>query len=274
MTVLLFEVVLSIESALLGALAASHSLRFATGLSLPMLTLVLLKFAAGHVPAVEARLLPWDWYPFVASWWYLVPVMFLFGAGFRAARGSLLKRDLLLVLAGLLLVRTATLAWESMDGHARLRGRVGADGVCLQTSAYSCGPAAAASLLHLHGVAATEREMAVECATRAGMGGSSECGLMLGLRRMLPGREIRIAVCRYEELPVPCLVSMRINFLFGHALVVEKAGPEGVELIDPASGRTGMTREMFEREWTGAAIYVAPDNKKPPPVGGGSEVLP
>jgi len=273
--VFFLEIVLSVASALAGARAASRSLRLAAGLSIPMLLLVLLKLAAGHVPAVEARLLPWDWYPFVASWWPLAPVMFLFGAGLWAARMSLLKRDLLLVLAGLLLVRTGTLAWESRGDHARLKGTVDSTGVCLQSSAYSCGPAAAASLLHLHGVAATEREMAIECVTRAGMGGSSECGLMRGLRRKLPGREVRIAACRFEELPLPCLASLRMNLLFGHAVVVTAAGPGGVELIDPASGRTGMSREAFEKEWTGSAIFVAPpEKKKPPPEGGGSTVLP
>src|SRR5262245_58766618 len=101
-----------------------------------MLALVLFKFAAGHLPATEARLLPWDWYPFVASWWYLVPTMFLFGAGLWAARASLVKRDLLLVLAGLLLVRTGIAGWQSRSDHAALTGEINERGVCPQTSSY------------------------------------------------------------------------------------------------------------------------------------------
>jgi hypothetical protein len=255
-TVLLFEVVLSIEAAVVGALAASRSPRFATALSVPMLGLVILKFLAGHLPAAEARLLPFDWYPFVAGWWYLVPAMFLCGAGLWAARASLLKRDVILILAGLLLLRTGASAWESRDDHAALRGRVDERGVCKQTSGYSCGPAAAASFLHLQGVDATEREMAVLCATRAGLGGTSECGLVRGLRRKLPGRTLRILTCRYEDLPCPCLVSLRLSFLAFHAVVVTESNRAGVRLIDPANGVTRMTREAFEREWTGSAITL------------------
>lgn len=258
MTIVLFEVVLSVEAAIVGALAASRSLKFATALSVPMLALVLLKFAAGHVPAAEARLLPWDWYPFVAAWGYLVPAMFLAGAGTWAARGSLVKRDAILVLAGLLLVRTGATAWESRNDHAELKGRVDKQGVCEQTSGYSCGPAAAASLLHLHGVEATEREMALLCATRAGLGGTSECGLMRGLRRKLPGRTVRITTCSYRGLPCPCLVSLRLNFLASHAVVVTRADAVQVWMIDPANGATTMTRGEFEKEWTGSAIAVEP----------------
>lgn len=258
MTIVLFEVVLSIEAALVGAWAASRSMKFATVLGLPLLGLVLLKFAAGHIPAAEARLLPWDWYPHVASWWYLVPTMFLFGAGLWGARTSAVKRDVLLVLAGLLLLRTGVVAWESRDDHARLSGTVNDRGVCLQTTGYSCAPAAAASFLHLHGVRATEREMAVLSATRPGLGGTSECGLMRGLRRKLPDRPVRIVACRPFELPCPSLVSLRLNALVAHCVVVERTTPRDVWIIDPASGRTAMTWEVFEEEWTGSAIFVGP----------------
>lgn len=265
MTIVLFEVVLSIEAALVGALAASRSMKFATALGMPLLGLVLLKLGAARIPAAEARLLPWDWYPFVAAWWYLVPTMFLFGAGLWAARTSPPRRDLLLVLAGLLLVRTGVVAWESRDDHARLDGRVNERGVCLQTTGYSCAPAAAASFLHLHGVRASEREMAVLSATRAGLGGTSECGVMRGLRRKLPGRRVRIVTCGTGEIPCPALVSLRLNLLVNHCVVVEGMTPADVRLIDPASGRTVMAREAFEREWTGSAIFVEPENRKPPP---------
>jgi hypothetical protein len=255
-TILLFEVALSIEAAVVGALAASRSHKLATALSVPMLGLVLLKLIAGHVPAAEARLLPFDWYPFVAGWWYLVPAMFLCGAGLGSARASLLKRDVILVLAGLLLLRTGASAWESRNDHAALRGRVDERGVCKQTSGYSCGPAAAASFLHLHGVESTEREMALLCATRSGLGGTSECGLVRGLRRKLPGRAVRILTCRFEELPCPCMVSLRRSFLAFHAVVVADSCRSGVRLIDPASGVTWMAREAFEKVWTGAAITL------------------
>jgi predicted double-glycine peptidase len=252
----LFEVSLSVEAAFIGAWAASRSQKFAAGLGVPLLGLVLLKFAAGHIPAAEARLLPWDWYPFVAPWWYLVPTMFLFGAALWGARPSPVKRDLLLVLAGLLLVRTGVVAWESRDDHARLRGTADDAGFCPQSAGYSCAPAAAVSFLHHYGVRATEREMAILCATRPGLGGTSECGVMRGLRLKLPHRAVRITACRADELPCPAVVSLRMTLLIAHCVVVVRVTPAEVIVMDPASGRSSMTRQAFEQEWTGSAIYV------------------
>src|SRR5215467_8716537 len=76
----------------------------------------------------------------------------------------------------------------------------------------------------------------------------SECGLLRGIRRKLPGSSVQIVSCRYEELPTPSVVSLRLNFLAYHAVVVERATPVLVRLIDPGSGSVSMTREAFERE--------------------------
>jgi hypothetical protein len=230
---------------------------WAVGLGLPLLAMLLGKLALGQVAAAEARLFPWDFYPVVEPWLTTGPAAFLAGAGVHAARASLWKRDALLVLGGLFLVRTGWTAWPSGGALERLDGRVRADGVCLQTSDYTCGPAAAAALLHWYGISATEREMAELCGTRAGFGGTSECGLMRGLRRKLAGDgRPWIRRCSYEELTAPSLVSLRHVWLQGHCTMVVDVGDEGVTLVDSQSGRCWLPRERFERAWTGSAITL------------------
>lgn len=165
-----------------GAALARRSLKAGAAGGVAGLLMVLGKLAIARVPAAEARLLPFDAYPFIEPLWYLVPLGYTVGAGVWAARNCLWKRDLLLVLGGLFLVRLGLLAWESRGGHAPLRGVVDGEGICRQTTAWSCAPAAAAMFLDRHAIEATEREMAELCASRPGLGGTSECGIVRGLR--------------------------------------------------------------------------------------------
>jgi hypothetical protein len=230
---------------------------WAVGAGIPLLAALLAKLLLGRVAAAEAILFPWDGYPYLEPWLTLAPASFLAGAGLQAARASRWKRDALLVLGGLFLLRTGVTAWESSASLEALDGRVIADGVCRQTSEYTCGPAAAVALLHWHGIPATEREMARQCATQPGFGGTSESGLMRGLRRKLGDDGIPwIRRCRYEELTAPSLVSLRHTWLVGHCTMVAEVRPDGVVLIDSQSGRCWLPRDRFEAAWTGAAITI------------------
>jgi predicted double-glycine peptidase len=225
-----------------------------------LLALILVKAVVGHIPAMEASLFPWDWYPVVEPSWYLVPAMFLAGAGFQAVNGAAWKRPLVLTAALLLFVRTAD-AGRVTARPPELDGTVNDSAICLQTSSYSCGAAAATSFLYYYGVRATEKEMAELCVTRSGgpgLAGTSEAGLMRGLRRKLAGRyDILIARTVYDDLPTPALVPLEVYPGVGHCVMVWRVDPELVYLLDPRSGRTTLSRAGFERMWTGSAIFAA-----------------
>ena len=155
MTEVMLQVGILLAVAAAGALLARRSMRLAVGLGGPLLAILLGKLALGRIAGAEAILLPWDAYPYVEPWLTMAPASFLAGAGLHAARTSVWKRDALLVLGGLFLLRTGLTAWDSSASLERLDGRVLADGVCMQTSDYTCGPAAAVALLHWHGIPAT-----------------------------------------------------------------------------------------------------------------------
>lgn len=256
MTVVL-PLLLLLAGAAFGVVLCRRSVRAGATGGVVSLAGVVGKAVLARIPAAEARLFPFDAYPFVEPLWYLFPLGYTLGAGLWAARSSLWKRDLLLVLGGLFLARLGLLAWESRGGHADLRGRLGDDGICRQTTAWSCAPAAAVMFLDRHGIPADEREMAVLCASRPGLGGTSECGIARGLRRKMPGRRVEAtAPGRLEDLPTPSLVSVRLNWLVNHCVMVEGLDAEGVKVADPIDGRRTVPRELFLREWTGSAIHV------------------
>jgi hypothetical protein len=254
---IVLQVALALVAGGLGAVAARRSVRRATLLCGVALALILFKVTLGYIPAAEPRLLPWDWYAHVDSWWYEVPAFFLLGAGLVVARRSIWKRDAILVVGGLLAVRMGWFQWETRGDLSSLRGRVDSTGVCRQTSGYSCAPAAAAALLHHHGVAADEREMAELCLTRPGIGGSSDCGIMRGLRRKLgDGWEVRISAPSIDGIATPSLVMVELTWLVGHCILVERVEPDRVLVNDPLAGRYSETRESFERRWLGQAIRI------------------
>ena len=88
------------------------------------------------------------------------------------------------------------------------------NGVCRQTSRYTCTPASAAMLLAWHGIPAQESEMAELCLTRKG---TTWQGLYRGLlikTRDLPFR-VRVVECNWHELPKeltgPAILSVGID---------------------------------------------------------------
>jgi hypothetical protein len=244
-----------------GAAALRRSQPLATALVGAMLSLLLLKAGAVQIPAAEPRLFPWNWYPLVEFWWYLFPAMFILGAAVMLVRRSLVKRDALLVLGGFLLVYCGIAAFLSGVPH-ELSGVVDDKGVCHQTSGYSCAAASAVMLLHRHGVSATEQEMAELCATRPGstaISGTSDSGIMRGLRLKLQGRAVPvISTPGYEEIPVPSLVAIRIHERLCHCILVRAVEPDQVRVVDPLYGGGSIPREQFERTWLKSAIHVRP----------------
>ncbi len=70
-------------------------------------------------------------------------------------------------------------------------GNAWREGVCLQTTKSTCSAASAATLLELHGVHATEQEMAELCLTRRG---TNWMGLYRGLKKKTAGTEWDVEV--------------------------------------------------------------------------------
>lgn len=168
------------------------------------------------------------------------------------------------------------------------------DGICLQSHEASCGPAAAATLLHqtavrypctlkfLNGSLASapaesaEWMMAWACLTSNK--GTSSLGLVRGLRMAVSGsdRIVRLADpepatwVAQNALPNVAVVRFRrpthrtsVTRLFGgggegHAVVVHSRTSDGRwRIADPAVGWRYWSDEEFRQIFTGEAIYLA-----------------
>jgi hypothetical protein len=152
-----------------------------------------------------------------------------------------------------------------------------ADGICHQTTDVTCSPAAAATLLRLHGIAATEQEMSELCLTRKG---TSWPGLYRGLKHKTAGTkwDVQVIDCSADELPSyadqPLILSVglehnaRVDANFSkeygwqpgvnHSVLLLNTAGNELRIADPSQP---VALETWDREtlgllWRGLAIRL------------------
>ena len=143
---------------------------------------------------------------------------------------------------------------------ARMRSRTGAGGVCLQSTGYTCGPAAAVTALGLLGFEATEGELAIRSHTSAVAGTPADL-LCAAMRAQFGPRGLR---CQYrafnsvDELRTAGVVMAEINLslTMDHWVVVLDLTADRLVLGDPACGPRTVTRQQFRRMWRRTGIVL------------------
>ena len=129
----------------------------------------------------------------------------------------------------------------------------------IQSTGWSCGAAALAWAARLHGIPASERQMA-ELAVTAPLRGTSTRGLLRALHRVgLDAYAIKPG--SWEDVLAaskPSLVSWELSATVGHSVVLLGIDEPGdVVLIgDPLLGETQYSREEFLDGWMGDLIVI------------------
>lgn len=129
------------------------------------------------------------------------------------------------------------------------------DGVCLQSTPSTCGPASAATVLRHFGIAATERELARECfSIRTG---TENWYLARALRRR--GLDVRFAVSNPTNMrwDPPAIVGVTADG-YGHFIPLLSITNGLVEVGDPLVGRERLKTEdlLAGRRLTGFQMTV------------------
>ncbi len=215
----------------------------------------------------------------VVYWSNLMPVFLGFTAGLATATPGLARWRRPFTVSLLALIAVVHLALPitrpllapaivSANGQWR-------EGICLQTHEATCGAAAAATLLNLNGLSASEQQMIQFCLTSRQ--GTEPLGLYRGLKLVSErsGRGIQVgsrdpnqwiakhqlpnvALIRFSDSndsgPIRRLLGPRGE---GHAVVV--LGFEDGQWIlgDPAVGRVSWSDADFRRRFTGDMIFLA-----------------
>ena len=134
------------------------------------------------------------------------------------------------------------------------------DGVCRQGTSYTCGPAAAVTLLRRAGLSANESELAILARTTKALGTPPTI-----LCRVLQNRyRADGLVCRYRPFESiddlsragPTLAVMKFGFLADHYVAVLEVSDDNVMVGDPLHGRTTLPRRQFAERWRHVGIVL------------------
>lgn len=225
------------------------------------LALILPKVVFRYFPSVEFSLFPIGAYSYVRWWWGYLPTFVALGIGVVQMTAAW-RRMAVEVFAGLLFVLVGSwLAEHAGADPSALAGRPDKDKVCMQTSTYSCGAAAASTLLAQMGIDSDEGEMAELCGTSAGWG-TDEFQVARGLNEKLHAPRAVIESSDWEalvSLKTPAMATMKLTFLVDHWVVVLHAAEDGVRVADPLHGLGTMTKDEFLGRWRRTIVRVVPD---------------
>lgn len=140
---------------------------------------------------------------------------------------------------------------------ARLATTIDADGVCLQSTNYTCGPAAAVTALKAIGISASEGKLAIAARTTRAVGTpiDSLCDAIGGEY----GVECRAATFKtIDELrtAVPVIVVVKYSLLIDHFVTVLEVTDSTVIVGDPLHGWMELSYAGFAEKWRKRGIVL------------------
>ncbi len=144
-----------------------------------------------------------------------------------------------------------------------LTTQVDADGVCLQSNDYNCGPAAAVTALRHLNFAAEEGEIAILARSTRFTGTETDV-LAKVLERRYGAEGLRCVYRRFHsvaELDGPGVTIARMKFalLLDHYVTVLKVTDAEVMVGDPLFGKRTLSHEDFSRNWRYRGIVLRRD---------------
>lgn len=127
------------------------------------------------------------------------------------------------------------------------------EGVCKQSTAYSCGPCSVATLLKLKGLSADEKALArdVHCSRR----GSEPWHLARALRSRGFDVSFLTADAQTEPLPYPAIAGVALNGI-DHVIPILGKRADRYVIGDPVFGREILTREQLLKRYRFSGLFI------------------
>lgn len=176
------------------------------------------------------------------------------------------RRDRMVVSILMVWVVFSVSAWPFLapafnrDKLASLKTRIDADGVCLQNTDYTCGPAAVVTALRRLGVGADEGEIARLCNTSTAMGTPPDI-LCRTLQERYGADGLAFEYRPFKsvaELKQPgyTLALIKFAFLLDHYATVLEVDEQTITVGDPLTGKETLTHAEFAKKWRFVGVVV------------------
>jgi hypothetical protein len=196
----------------------------------------------------------------------IIPVLLLLPA---AKHANSRLRVFLAVLVGMFILQfsvlPALLPAFNRSLLLNLKTRMDRDGVCLQGTGYTCGPAAAVTALRRLGLSADEGEIAV-WARSTSMAGTPPDVLAETLREHYGSQGLTAKLRYFKSIPELkqgglVLAVIKYGFWVDHYVTILSVTDTNVLVGDPLSGLTSCSCDDFGKMWRYSGIVL----ERPPP---------
>jgi len=143
---------------------------------------------------------------------------------------------------------------------AQLKTRIGGDGVCLQNTGYTCGPASAVTALRKLGFPAEEGQLAILSFTSSMTGTPPD--ILAEVLQKQYGKDGLIAEYRafknISELKKAglTLAVVKFGFMVDHYVTVLDVTDSEVVVGDPLNGLDKMSYEEFQQKWRFVGVVL------------------
>ena len=152
------------------------------------------------------------------------------------------------------------------DHLSNIQTRLSSNGLCFQSTDYTCGPAAAVTVLGKLGLSAEEGEIAVLSHTSPVAGTLPAC-LSSALQNRYGPAGLKCKYRRFDSIEQLknagfTLAMVRDSFLLDHCLAVLEVSNNTVTVADPMSGMMSIPREQFRKIWRFSGIVLERDRSQ------------
>lgn len=150
--------------------------------------------------------------------------------------------------------------WLARSALRQITTRLDSNGVCLQSTDYTCGPASAVTALRRLGLPAEESELALLAETSSFTG--TDPSILASRLQQLYGPQGLHCEYRYfrsaQELPTGAflLAVVKFGFLVDHYVTVLASDASSVTIGDPLNGLQRLTPAEFGRRWRQVGVVV------------------
>ena len=152
------------------------------------------------------------------------------------------------------------------DHLSNIQTRLGYNGVCFQSTDYTCGPAAAVTALGKLGLSAEEGEIAVLSHTSPVAGTLPAC-LSSALNNRYGPAGLRCKYRRFDSIEQLknaglTLAMVKDSFLLDHCLAVLEVSDDTVTVADPMAGMMSIPHKQFRKIWRFSGIVLERDRSQ------------
>lgn len=143
---------------------------------------------------------------------------------------------------------------------ANLKTMVDTNGICFQSTDYTCGPAAAVTALRRLGLSADEGEMAI-LSRASPVAGTLPWSLCAALKNRYGAYGLKCQYRHFDSIAQlkdaeVTLAVVKDTFLSDHCVAVLEVSERLVTVADPVAGRKLISHEEFEKIWRFTGIIL------------------